>query len=184
MRLSIIIPTLNAAGTLASLLQSIFQQETSVPFEVIVVDGLSTDGTVEVASQFPVTIIEKETTIYSAQNEGIKQATGDYLYFIGADDLLADGAIDLIASNTAPLLKAFVHFIGSRFPVPSSYQQATVYAKELFEQHGDFDLIHPVYADIWFKKRLKAAGIEPAHVAGIFAHVAKGGFSSCTKDVM
>ncbi len=89
---SILIPTYNSAGTLAVALESIAAQtETSV--EVILQDGNSGDNTVELAKSFGEKLpglrvySEKDKGIYDAMNKAMVRATGDWLIFLGSDDV-------------------------------------------------------------------------------------------------
>lgn len=63
-------------------------------YEHIVVDGASTDGTVEFLNSkrdyFSVLISEPDTGIYNAWNKALKHARGEWVLFLGADDILAD----------------------------------------------------------------------------------------------
>ncbi|RYY33156.1 MAG: glycosyltransferase [Sphingobacteriaceae bacterium] len=93
---SVIVPAYNSAGTIAACLKSVLDQSYQ-NFEVLVIDGLSTDDTVAIASSFKSDRIkvtsEKDTGIYDAMNKGIKQARGNWLYFLGSDDALFDDTI-------------------------------------------------------------------------------------------
>ncbi len=98
-KISIIIVTYNAAQTLEVCLQSIFKQRyTNV--EIIVIDGQSTDGTIDILKRYSAQIAfwksEKDTGIYDAMNKGLKQATGKWIYFLGADDMLFAEFSDLV----------------------------------------------------------------------------------------
>lgn len=90
---SIILPTYNAGSTIEAALDSIVSQ-TFRDFELIIVDGLSSDNTMVLASlQATKTpgikiICEADEGIYDAMNKGIQKAMGDWIYFIGADDEL------------------------------------------------------------------------------------------------
>ena len=92
---SIIIPTYNSGATLAVSLESIAQQG-SKDVEVLVMDGISTDNTLEIAGSFqekiPGLIIssEKDKGIYDAMNKGIDKATGKWMLFLGSDDSFYD----------------------------------------------------------------------------------------------
>jgi glycosyltransferase len=60
--------------------------------EHIIVDGLSSDNTIEIVSQFPhvaTCISEKDEGIYFAMNKGIEMATGDVIGILNADDVYA-----------------------------------------------------------------------------------------------
>lgn len=91
---SIIIPTLNVAAVLPACLDSIARQ-TCGDFELVLVDGGSTDETLDIANIFAPNlgerlIIHRDTDqgVYDAMNRGVDLATGTWLLFLGADDSL------------------------------------------------------------------------------------------------
>ncbi len=92
---SIIIPTKNAAQYIKSCLSSILNQ-TFTHFEIIVVDG-SNDNTSALVYEFNddrINLIPQQTQgIYAAMNEGIQKVKGEWLLFLGADDLLYDNDV-------------------------------------------------------------------------------------------
>lgn len=84
-KISVIIPVRNEADKIEHCLEAVFNQ-TLKPVEVIVVDGHSTDGTVENARKFPVRVVyEDYDTVGGARQVGVKNAKGDYVAFTGAD---------------------------------------------------------------------------------------------------
>ncbi|MFM2343382.1 MAG: hypothetical protein RLZZ592_3035 [Pseudomonadota bacterium] len=93
MKFSIITATYNSAALVGALAGAI-RAQTCGDYEWIVVDGASTDATVERVHQSGVgnltCLSEPDDGIYAALNKGVDLARGDYLYFIGADDVLAD----------------------------------------------------------------------------------------------
>lgn len=98
---SIIVATYNAAKTLEQCIQSIRVQSCS-DYELIIIDGLSTDDTVSIIknNQDVITtwISEKDGGIYDAWNKGVKRAKGEWISFIGADDTFYPDAIKDYAS--------------------------------------------------------------------------------------
>jgi glycosyltransferase involved in cell wall biosynthesis len=92
--ISVVMPTLNCAALLPQSLSSLVEQTFS-GFEVIIVDGGSSDDTVNEARQQLETkrircrcIVAPGTGIYEAMNLGMMIARGDWLYFLGSDDRL------------------------------------------------------------------------------------------------
>ena len=91
--ITIIIPTYNCEKTIGDALDSILGQSIK-EVEVLIVDGLSTDRTLEIVAQYQtkhaniVLHSEKDEGIYDAMNKGIGLAKGDWLYFMGSDDTL------------------------------------------------------------------------------------------------
>ena len=84
-KISVIIPVKNEEKKIERCLEAVYNQ-TLKPFEVIVVDGHSTDKTVENARQFPVKIIyEDYGTVGGARHVGVENAGGVYEAFTDAD---------------------------------------------------------------------------------------------------
>jgi glycosyltransferase involved in cell wall biosynthesis len=84
-KISVIIPVKNEEEKIARCLEAVFNQ-TVKPFEVIVVDGHSTDKTVGNAKKFPVKILyEDYHTRAGACQIGVENAKGDYVAFTDAD---------------------------------------------------------------------------------------------------
>lgn len=91
MKLSIITINLNDKDGLQKTIDSVISQ-TFTDYEFIVIDGKSTDGSVDIIRQnedkISYWVSEKDSGIYNAQNKGIKQAKGEYLYFLNSGDAL------------------------------------------------------------------------------------------------
>lgn len=86
--ISVVIPTYNVSSYLSQCLETILSQ-TYNNLEIIVVDDGSTDDTVQIAQRFPVKLIQQANQGASAaRNAGINAATGKYLHFMDADDLI------------------------------------------------------------------------------------------------
>lgn len=102
---SIIVPMYNAESYILSCLNSIVGQSYD-NLEIIVVNDGSTDHSVELCRNFAVAhnnvlILNQENSgLSSARNNGIKQAHGEYLFFLDADDLLQNSAIEKMIENT------------------------------------------------------------------------------------
>ncbi|MBA3680814.1 MAG: glycosyltransferase [Bacteroidetes bacterium] len=89
--ISIIIPTYNSSKTLKACLDSVFEQ--TAYFEVLVIDSLSTDGTLNLLEEYTSkhtninVYSEKDKGIYDAMNKGMDLAKGEWLFFLGSDDV-------------------------------------------------------------------------------------------------
>ena len=90
MKISVITIVYNNRETIADAIDSVLAQ-TYADIEYIVVDGLSTDGTVEIVksygSKISKFISEKDGGLYDAINKGIKLATGDVVGLLHSDDI-------------------------------------------------------------------------------------------------
>lgn len=106
LRFSIIVPTLNVGPLLADCLESLASQ-TFDDFEVIVVDGGSTDSTLQTAGEFfgrlpSLTIVsrDRDRGVYDAMNLGIDIAKGSYVYFMGgSDSLYSDNVLEDVSAE-------------------------------------------------------------------------------------
>lgn len=96
-KLSIIIATYNSEKILRNALKSVLCQKFS-EWECIVIDGKSTDGTVDIIKEYENKdsrfshISEQDKGIYDAFNKGWKLAKGNWVYYLGSDDeIVEDG---------------------------------------------------------------------------------------------
>lgn len=102
MKVSIIIPIYNVESYIANCLHSVFNQ-TYKDLEIILVDDCGTDKSMNIAmesinkykSSFYIKVIHHKENkgLSAARNSGIKEATGDYIYFLDSDDTLPSTAI-------------------------------------------------------------------------------------------
>jgi glycosyltransferase involved in cell wall biosynthesis len=103
-KVSFIIPVKNGESTLNQCLESIFNQSTTFSFDVIVVNHESTDSSIEIASFYETTILNKiGGTIASVRNYGSSFSNAQYLAFVDSDCVLPcdwlDNAINYLESN-------------------------------------------------------------------------------------
>lgn len=178
MQLSIIIATYNAARTLESALASCVAQRFDA-CEIIVVDGGSRDGTVDVIRKFQDRLAywhsRPDRGIYDAWNQALAVARGEYVCFLGADDRWADPdavaalflaaagqRYDLISSQGQLIDRAGVagrvlgtawdyHRFGRRSLV---CHPGMLHRRALFERHGIFDARYRIAGDLDWLLRL------------------------------
>ena len=174
MQLSIIICTYNSAGRLEKTLDSILSQN-GEDFEVVIIDGASTDGTVEIIKDYESKfagklrwISEKDSGIYEAMNKGVKMAQGEYLNVIGAGDWLEEGALGKVFRAMADNLEADAIYAKTRIwdkdikeskffqtlpeilPTQPMQHPALYYKKELHNRFGLYDERYKIVADYLF----------------------------------
>ena len=93
---SIITVTWNAADTIGPTLESV-QRQTSRAYEMLIIDGASTDGTLSIVHQASIAALrvfsEPDNGLYDAMNKGIARARGRYIVFLNAGDAFADDAV-------------------------------------------------------------------------------------------
>ncbi|HWK05338.1 MAG TPA: glycosyltransferase family 2 protein [Puia sp.] len=94
--ISIITVVYNGAATFERTIRSVIGQTYS-PFEYIIVDGGSKDGTQAIIDTYKEHIAkyvsEPDKGVYDAMNKGIGMASGEWLFFLGADDILYDDEV-------------------------------------------------------------------------------------------
>lgn len=94
--ISVIIPSYNGEKYIKETIESI--QAQNFPHEIIVVDDISTDKTVEIAKEMGCKVIvnNEHKGQMAGKNTGIKASTGNYWLTIDQDDLLVDGALQAL----------------------------------------------------------------------------------------
>ncbi len=96
MKISIVTACYNSASTIRDTLRTI-QMQTHQHIEHIVIDGGSTDGTLEILEQNKQHIAyltsEPDNGLYDAMNKGIARATGDIIGLLNSDDLFANNQV-------------------------------------------------------------------------------------------
>ena len=96
--LTIVTPCLNSAPTLPTALESVRSQQYGGQVEHLVVDGGSTDGTLEILEAAPgVTYVsEPDRGLSDAVNKGIRMGQGEIVGWLNADDVYLPGAFEAV----------------------------------------------------------------------------------------
>lgn len=110
-KISVIIPAWQAEKYIAQAIRSVQCQHWAGEVEIIVCDDGSTDRTKEIARQSGATVLLKEQGgAASARNMGIKAATGQLLFFLDADDVSVENALECLYApmqDTPELMAVF-----------------------------------------------------------------------------
>jgi glycosyltransferase involved in cell wall biosynthesis len=98
MMITIITPSYNRAQMIIDAIESVLAQDFK-DFEHIIVDGGSTDGTLEVLKHYPhlKVINESDQGMYDALNKGLQIASGEIIGFLNTDDLYAENIFSIVA---------------------------------------------------------------------------------------
>lgn len=155
--LSIIVPTLNEGEYLTDLLSFLSSNPAKDQYEVLVVDGGSSDNTVEIAEQFNVKLLVSDKSCRATQmNLGAKNAVGETLYFVHADIGLVPSFVSDIklalrqgylsgcysgkfVGPAHPLLKVNAWFTKFSFSWCRGGDQTLFITKEHFDELGGYN---------------------------------------------
>jgi len=195
-KITVITVTYNGEETLENTITSVLNQ-TYKNIEYIIVDGESNDSTLEIIKKYDsiIWISEKDKGIYDAMNKGVNLATGDFIIFLGADDVFLD--FDVVNRVVALGLKkdalnyGNVYFKCSSMIYFGKYKksdlfhhnichQSIFYPTNFLKQHS-YDLQYKVYAD--WELNIKAISVLDMNYLGIPITIFnESGISSHVKD--
>jgi glycosyltransferase involved in cell wall biosynthesis len=196
---SVVLPVLNAAGLIEGAIESVLAQQ-GVAIELLVVDGGSTDGTLERlrrAHEPPHRVLPgPDCGIYDAMNRGIAAARGDAVYVLGADDRIAhpqalarlaarlggdpDALVfgDIVVAGPAGgRLRSHRHVTAASLGHESLSHQAVLVARAAFGRIGPFDTRYRLCADLDWFLRAAAAGMRLVHLPGVVCRFGATGAS-------
>lgn len=190
MKVSIITVAFNSAKTIEGTIQSVLSQDYP-DIEYIVVDGGSSDGTVEIIERYQNRITqwisEKDHGMYDAMNKGIAMATGDVIGILNSDDIYMNTHVisDLMAlmqtqkvqvvfadlilvdqNNDNKVLRYYDsgHFHPNKFQYGWMPAHPTVFVKrDLYDAVGPFSTTYQIAAD--YEMLIRILAIQRAHYA-------------------
>lgn len=197
MKISIITVSYNAEATIERTLLSVFSQTYSDK-EFVVIDGGSSDGTLEIlkkyADKIDVLVSEPDKGIYDAMNKGVAKSSGDYLIFINSDDYFYD---EFVLERVAQAPRADFIF-GDQYDEEDGRRelaqnlgaldvyhmfrghfahQSILAKRELFQKYGSFDLSYKICADWDWILRCLVNGATTTRVDTPIAVFSVGGAS-------
>lgn len=206
-QLSIIIPTFNSGKTLHACLKSIADQNYK-HVEVLIIDGVSTDDTIEIANMYKDSIprlhiiSEPDNGIYDAMNKGAAMANGEWLFFLGSDDIFYSNDIleclfvkhqidfesnDFVYGNVlwgdtnSVYLREFTM---AKLFTDNICHQAIFVRKHIFEKLEGFDIRYKIYADWHFNLRCFADNsIKIKYMNVLIAKFSLNGISGTREDL-
>lgn len=195
--LSIVTPVFNGAHHIEQTIQSVLDQRYP-SLDYLVVDGGSTDGTVEILRRYEHSlrwISRPDGGMYHAMNDGIRRTTGELIGIINSDDWYEPGAFERVAaeyqaSDRETILYGITRYHRERgvdmilsydhttlpermINHPSCFVPRTIYVRE-----GLYDTKLRVAADYDFLLRAYTRGTRFRHIEQILANFRHGGFSS------
>jgi len=210
MKVSIITVVYNNACVIKTAIESVLSQ-TYPKIEYIIIDGKSTEGTVEIirayGDKISKFISEPDNGMYDAMNKGIKLATGDIIGILNSDDIYkTNDAIeqvvdvfqrqnvqsvfaDLVYVRSENLDKV-VRYYDSGYFCPDRFAYGWMPAhptffvkKEVYEKYGYFKTDYQIAADFELTARfLKKYGITYAYLPKVLVKMRTGGVSNSLKS--
>lgn len=200
MRVSVITICFNSRTEIAGTIESVLTQKKKCNVEYIIIDGASTDGTLDIISQYAnsidVIVSEPDSGIYDAMNKGIRMATGDVIGFINCGDLYSDGGVEAVVScfiNTdADVVYGDVVYThaGDAVRVRKAADDASemltsmvtchqgIFVRTEIQKKHEFDLSYKIAADRKMLLDLFLKGFKFVKVDSVLAYYDDAGFSS------
>lgn len=173
-KVAVIVATYNSKKYLEECIMSIIGQTYS-DWELIIIDGGSTDGTIEIIKNYEsyvkYWISEKDDGIYDAWNKGISLTSSDWICFVGSDDVLYPDAledysnhikahpigdvlefvssnIDLVDENLNLLETVGAPWQWDKFKVSMlTWHVGCFHSRKLFEKYGLYDTSYKISGD-------------------------------------
>lgn len=188
--ISVITATFNVANDIPGLILSL-REQSDPDFRWIVVDGGSTDGTLDIlasVNDLNISLVsERDFGIYDAINKAVRLSLTPYYLVLGGDDVLSINAIrdfktylkfgvEIVAANIYAGKKTLTPgrgpawLFGQREYV-AGHAVGTLFAKNLHQQYGYYSPKFPIAADQLFIKRCCQGGariVRADFVAGTF----------------
>ena len=199
---SIITVVRNAATTLPRTIASV-RAQTYTPIEYILVDGGSTDGTLDIIRSnedlISVWLSEPDRGIYDAFNKGVALSTGQYIQILNSDDWMSpdqiERAVSVLQATRADFVFGDIWLYGWRGQdvfvpgdpsygskirehMPSLAQTTACCARRIFEKVGLFRVGMRIASDYDWFLRAHLAGFRGVHDASILGHMLAGGIST------
>jgi glycosyltransferase involved in cell wall biosynthesis len=205
-KISVITVAFNSATTVFQTLRSVAEQ-TWGDVEHIVIDGASTDGTLEMikthGAHLARVVSEPDGGIYEAMNKGLRAANGDVIAFLNADDYYADatvlqrvvsaleeGNLDAVFgdvaffSDTAPE-RVVRRYRSNRFrPERLAWGWMPAHPglfvkREVFERAGSFSTSYRIAGDFeWIARAFYGQGLRYRYLPNVLVHMRVGGIST------
>lgn len=197
---SIITPVLNNRAGLEETVASVLAQPSGL-FELLVLDGGSTDGTPALLQQQPEQVrwvSEPDGGVYEAMNRGLTMASGEFVYFLGAGDTLRPGTLEAVASQIPR--RPLTYFYGNVYAEAyhrvyngrysqwklsrlNICHQAVFAHRSVFARVGEFDTRYAIMADhVWNMKVFGDPAITKIYSELVIADYAAGGLSQQRPD--
>lgn len=201
---TIITATFNASKTILTCLNSV-KSQTNADYEHIIIDGMSSDNTMEIVTGFKSSKVrwlsEPDQGIYDAWNKGVKMATGEWIMFLGSDDILYAEALETYAEEMkrasfpkdVQFISSKIHLVDTKGNIYKTHGRAYQWSKfrrsviiahpgslhnrTLFDKFGLFDIDYKICGDYEFLLRV-GSSLRTHYVDFVAVAMADGGVSN------
>lgn len=191
--ITVITVVYNAVSLIESTIASVLDNDYK-NLKYIIIDGASTDGTVEVIRRYEkrltAFVSEKDNGIYDAMNKGWALAAPySYILFLGAGDRLENLPADMNQYTVNDVIYGRVHLEGQKVFIPRAgillrlyntlHHQALLVNKSIHSK-PPFNIRYSVYADFDFNQRLLKQGVNFVYSVGLVSYSLPDGVSHKT----
>jgi glycosyltransferase involved in cell wall biosynthesis len=182
-KLSIITVCLNSSAFIETAIKSVLSQSFK-DIEYLVLDGASTDGTVEILKRYQQEnklkyISEPDAGVYYAMNKGLKMVQGEWIFFLGSDDVFFDNEVlerifskeygeeEIIYGNVKYLHSGIIYdgpFNHEKISTKNICHQAMFVKAAVFEKIGNFNTKYKMSADFEFNTRWMGMNLPSLYI--------------------
>lgn len=203
MKISIITVCYNSEKTIKDTIESVLTQS-YINFEYLIVDGKSSDKTIEIAKSFNdprIKIVsEEDNGLYDAMNKGVKLATGDIIGIINSDDVLYnknvfstiinnfDDNTDIVYADVLYMNEDFTKTVRNYISGEKSSNywcpaHPSMYVKKsIYDNLGIYNTKYSICSDYDFMVRCNINDVKYKYVNAYFVKMRYGGASNGLKN--
>lgn len=163
--LSVVIVTYNEADRIRACLESVVDATRDRAVEIVLVDGGSTDATVEIASAFPITILQVPDALRTpgaGRYVGTAATTGEFVLFVDGDMVLErpwlESALETVRRPGVAAVDGQLNEPGETARTVDAVRGVALYRRSRLEAVGGFDPYLNSLEDIHLGFELRAAG--------------------------
>lgn len=212
MQISVVTCSFNSEKTIERTIKSVLAQKFD-DYEYIIVDGKSTDGTLDIIKRYEPLfngkmhwISEKDHGIYDAMNKGIVKSAGDYIWLVNSDDYMEPNALQIISDliqKKNPLVicgqvelfseagdkKQIVRITPDKSEMEFRKKRmgivhpATIVARNIYDKYDVYDDRFFISADMDWFLRIRENNVPIEFMDTILSNMSDGGISNQNDNI-
>lgn len=199
MKISVITVCYNSVKTIERTIKSVIAQDYD-ELEYIIIDGASTDGTLDIIERYKdkitICISEPDSGLYDAMNKGLEKVSGEVFAFLNSDDYYTDNVLKRVKEyfeiSNADMVSGNMYICENGIARKAVYDKSkkenmfcqvvyphpALFAKtELYKRYGGFDISYKIAADSEWVMRVCFNGADVMCVEDYFTYFSLGGLS-------